>query len=449
MIAVDRLVRRLVPPLAALAVACSSEGPGGDAVPDGPAAPAAGAPPDGSPTAPPGPVSGGSMSGDPGPTVLGTTAPGPGRTDVAFRTLASAEASGPPLNGNDPDELGLHLRRFAAWTSAAEARAALDGLGRSDGERESVVSVLEREGGTLVGLFLGLQPSYGHDARVTGVVERDGELLIDVRTETAGGCLVEEAFAAPYRIVHVAARAPRTVFREAVVPCTEDDDAYADPAEVGRVDVAFAGDAGAVVSWEPPPGATAGIRYDVVDESAEETVFDGVDEARYVVDDLVPGVVRALRIVPVTAGAGRSPRGRAVALTVDAPTGAFRGRATRADLDARAAALAGEGARDCGESVTGIGPATGTDVVPGCLEASLAAPSAFTRTWTVDGGDGLTTRTLVGDARGRTWLLRLDLSDVDLANRFAPSVPGAGSLTGEPCPAPLVEASTGRVRCTD
>lgn len=398
------------------------------------------APPSDAPTVDPAP-------GTPGPPPVTASGNGAG---PAFRTLAAAVSGGPPLT-DDPDGTGIHLRRFDAYVDADEARAALSSLVWSDGsDRTDAADVLEREGGTLLGLYLGRQTSLGpFDATVTGVADEGDRLVVAVDTAYGGPCYGDGALGAPFRLVHVAASAPAVEFREALVPC-EADPGLEDPHEVRDVAVEFVDDGRAVLTWSAPANGGPDTRYDVVDESGEYETYDGVDAPRYEATGLVPGLVRAYRIVPVDPDLDGAPRGVPVALVVDAPSALFRGRVRTEDFMARAAALAGDGAVDCGdaESDGGTFPAAGAgDGAPGCVDRALAEGLAFRRTWTFRVGEAPFARALVGDDAGDVWRLDFALTDVGLANAFAPGDDLGGELRGTPCPVPVVDDAAGRVRC--
>ena len=310
--------------------------------------------------------------------------------------------------------------------------------------------MLAREGGTLLGLYLGRQTSLGpYDATVTGVGDEGDRLVVAVDT-TYGGCNGDGALGSPFRLVHVAASAPAVTFREALVPC-EADTGLQDPDEVSDVTVEFVDDERAVLTWSAPANGGPDARYDVVDESGEYRTFDGVGAPRYEVDGLVPGLVRAYRIVPVDPGLDDAPRGVPVGLVVDAPSALFQGRVQVEDFMARVAALAGDGAVDCGDAEsppTGIfsAPDTGESAA-GCVDRALAEGLAFRRTWTFLVGEAAFARALVGDDAGDVWRLDFALSDIDLGNAFAPGADFGGQLLGTPCPVPIVDDANGRVRC--
>ena len=445
------VMKRLVP-VALLALAggiagCASDDDdaAGSLVDDAPADVPEGQAPGTAPPSGPSGVDPAPGTSEPPPVTATGDGPGP-----AFRTLAAGESGGPPLT-DDPDEAGIHLRRFDAYTDAAEARAALSELGWEDSsDRTNAADVLEREGGTLLGLYLGRQDSLGpYDATVTGVADEGDRLVVAVDTTYGGPCYGDDALGSPFRLVHVAASAPTAVFREALVPC-EDDRGSSRPDEVRDVAVEFVDDASAVLTWSAPANGGPGTRYDVVDESGEYRTFDGVGAPRYEVDGLVPGLVRAYRIVPVDPDLDDAPRGVPVGLVVDAPSALFRGRVRAEDFVARVAALAGDGAVDCGdaESPTGIfsAPDAGESAA-GCVDRALAEGLAFRRTWTFLVGEAAFARALVGDDAGDVRRLDFALSDVDLGNAFAPSVDFGGQLLGTPCPVPIVDDANGRVRC--
>ena len=369
---------------------------------------------------------------------------------TAVRTLAEGVDGGPVLT-DDPDaEAGLHLRRFAAYTDPDEARAALGAIDWSDGaDRSALADVLEIEGGTLLGFFLGLQSVQGPIGTFVDDVAVEGDrLVVAVRTTTSDGCVADAALGAPFRIVHVAARAPEVVFREAVVPC---GDGQVPSDEVSRIDVEFTGDASAVITWDAPPSAGEAVRYDVVRQDGEQgtDVYDGVTVRRYEVDGLVPGIVRTYRIVPVDPGLDESPRGRVLALIADAPSALFQGRVSREAFEAHAESLAGVDAVDCGDRVVSF--TDEPDAAPSCAERALADGEAFVRTWTFTGGESPLARALVGDAEGNVWLLDWQTSDVGLSNPFVPNSSSEfdGGLQGQPCPVPLIDDEAGLVRCTD
>ena len=143
---------------------------------------------------------------------------------------------------------------------------------------------------------------------------------------------------------------------------------------------------------EIPRGANGRVIAWDVDGSGEYRTFDGVSTPRHEVDGLVPGLVRAYRIVPVDPGLDDDPRGVPVGLIVDAPSALFQGRVDREDFEARAAALAGDGAIDCGDVEVGAGAASGSDVggdAESCADRALANGRPFRRTWTFLGGSPL------------------------------------------------------------
>ena len=366
---------------------------------------------------------------------------------VAARTLAEGVDGGPILT-DDPDaEAGLHLRRFVAYTDADEAREALDAIDWRDGaDRSDLADVLDTEGGTLLGLYLGLQPVQGPiGTSVNDVAAEEDRLVVALRTTTADGCDADDASGAPFRIVHVGARAPRVVFREAIVPC---EDGAGPVDEVSSIDVEFTGDSSAVITWAAPPSAGESVSYDVIRQDGEQgaDVYDGVTGRRYEVDDLVPGIVRIYRIVPVDPDSGAVPRGRVLALITDAPSALFKGRVSREDFETHAGSLAGPGAIDCGDRVVSF--AGEPEAAPTCAENALADGEAFVRTWTFIGGESPFARALAGDSEGNVWLLDWQTSDVGLSNPFVPSSSfDDGLLEGRSCPVPLIDDESGRVRC--
>lgn len=365
----------------------------------------------------------------------------------SWRTLDEG-VDGGPVFADDPEEAGLHLRRFVAHADAEEARVALAALDWSDGaDRSALADILEAEGGTLLGLYPGRQSSQGAvGTSVRDVAVEGDRLVVALRTTTDAGCDADSAFGTPFRVVLVGAEARETLFREAIVPCEEAGAAV--PDRVRDVAVEFTGDSSATITWSAPAATGEGVRYDVVSRDGERgaDVYDGVDAGRYEVDGLVPGLVRAYRIVPVDPSSGESFTGVDVALVVDAPSALFAGRVRREDFEARARALAGPNAIDCGDG----GPAASSaepKASTGCAERALANGEAFVRTWTLP-SEGEAAIALAANGDGDAWLLDFDLPDAgDFEAAFAPIADPGGRLLGRPCPVPLLDDAAGEVRC--
>ena len=363
--------------------------------------------------------------------------------------LESGIDDGPELTNNTTDDAGIHLRRFYAWTSPEQARTALAALSFSDGgDRSALADVLEQNGGTLIGLFAGLQTSSGVvDTSIDSVETNDERLVVTVKTQVEGNCPADAALAAPYRILHVADTAPDVLFREVIQQCVEDD--ASNTTRISNITVDFLDDATARVDWVQPSGSDDQTRYDVINTEREQEIYDGTNEPSFIISNMVPGIIYSRRIVPIDNNGDVLSQGTSIALMVDAPSGAFRGRAELDDLDKLKISLLGKDVRDCGELTVPYDNDEVASKVAECVSRALEEGVAYAADRVVQ-GEAFDYDSLVGDGNGNSWLLTQGNSDVNnMNNAFAPGRIFGGYLSGQVCvlPAVLIKSNFGRFTC--
>jgi len=260
-----------------------------------------------------------------------------------------------------------------------------------------------------------------------------------VKTQVSGSCLVSEGTGAPFRILHVTGSAPSVIFREVIQPCVGDDASSTN--RISGITVNFLDDSTARIQWEQPSTSGAQTRYDVIDLDREQEVYLGVSEPSFTIANIVPGFIYTRRIVPINSDGEVLSQGTPIALMVNAPSGAFRGRATRDDLEALKISLAGNNVRDCGEFTVPFDNDDIASEVSDCVNQALEEGIAFTADIIIP-GEAFSYESLVGDNEGGSWLFTQGNSDVSLANVFTQSIVFGGYLTGKLCLLPAVSLDT-------
>jgi hypothetical protein len=370
------------------------------------------------------------------------------------RILEENVDGGPALTKDNPNEAGIHLRQFHAWNDPEQARSDLATLVFTDGgDRSAWADVLAMEGGTLVALLPGIQRSSGIvNTDIKSITTDNEQLTLTVRTTVAGRCSADDSLATPFRIAHVSAAAPDVLFREAIIPCTEATDEMGSTS-ISGISVHFPDDATAHIDWNPPTNTDNQIRYNVVESANQADILESVIQPGHTIHDLVPGVIYTRRIEPVNNDGDALAAGTSIALMVDAPSGVFRGRAVREDLEKLKSQLAGDNPTDCGEFAN-----PGDFIIPDenintasevsdCVVQALDNGVAFTADRTFI-GEAYSYSSLVGDNMGNRWLLKQGNSDVVLENDFVPSAPVYGGyLTGQTCETPAVNVNTEEFTC--
>jgi len=371
-------------------------------------------------------------------------------SDVGQITVLETRIDGgPELTEGGSLGAGIHLRQFYSWTDSEEAQADLKALPFTDGgDRSAFADILAAEGGTLIALFAGLQNTSGVvDVDVESIGMTDDRMTVLVKSQIEGNCTADSAFATPFRILHVSAATPELQFHEFISPCIAAETVF--PNDIGNISIDFTNEATARLHWDPPPIADDQTRYAVVDIGSELfPMNDSTNELSYTLTNIVPNIVYSRRIVPLDANGNALSQGRSIALMVDAPSSAFRGRANEEDLERLKVQFSGTEAKYCGEIDGNEQNNAAASEVLDCISQALEEGIAFTADNIIrTEGSGL--QSLVGDDSGNRWLLGLEFSDVPISNDFAPSTVSGGGLIGEICPQPtfLMEAGFDRFAC--
>ena len=364
---------------------------------------------------------------------------------ISVTVLDAGADGGPELTNGGLNQPGIQLRRFYAWSDAEQARADLAATSFSDGgDRSALADVLIREGGTLIALYPGFQTSSGVvDSAIELVELNDERLTVQVRTQVAGGCVADSAFAAPFRILHVPAASPSVFFRESIHRCYEEDDIDAN--RVRSVTVDFLDDKTARINWVPPRDAGDRTRYEISTSRDQASPLNITSALTHTITDLIPGVIYTRRITPKNTDREGSSRGASVAVMVDAPSGAFWCHADRDDLEALKSRFINSDFTNCGKFFAFLEDGEGAPEVSDCITQSLEEGSAFTAERVLI-GEAPIYQLLVGDNDGNSWLLELYYTDVSFENDFAPSPSNGGALSVRPCLLPRVLVQNDRAQ---